>query len=55
MITMLPERPEGTLSYSDCSGSGELALVEGAGHYPQTEMPEKTAPIVLELLRWVAS
>jgi pimeloyl-ACP methyl ester carboxylesterase len=29
---------------------GELVLVEGAGHYPQTEMPEKTTPIVREFL-----
>ena len=27
---------------------GELALIEGAGHYPQTEMPEKTIPIVID-------
>ncbi len=30
---------------------GELALVEGAGHYPQTEMPDQTVPIILEFLR----
>lgn len=30
---------------------GELALIEGAGHYPQTEMPEKTAPLVIDFLR----
>lgn len=27
-----------------------LELIEGAGHYPQTEMPEKTNPIILEFL-----
>jgi pimeloyl-ACP methyl ester carboxylesterase len=32
---------------------GRLVLIEGAGHYPQTEMPEKTAPAVLEFLRQV--
>jgi pimeloyl-ACP methyl ester carboxylesterase len=32
---------------------GNLVLIEGAGHYPQTEMPEKTAPAVLEFLRQV--
>ncbi len=31
--------------------SGTLALIEGAGHYPQTEMPEKTAAIVIDFLR----
>jgi pimeloyl-ACP methyl ester carboxylesterase len=30
---------------------GSLELIEGAGHYPQTEMPDKTTPIVLDFLR----
>ncbi len=34
---------------------GSLALVEGAGHYPQTEMPEKTTPIVLDFLKQSAT
>jgi pimeloyl-ACP methyl ester carboxylesterase len=34
---------------------GTLALVEGAGHYPQTEMPEKTTPLVIDFLKRVAS
>ena len=29
---------------------GKLELIEGAGHYPQTEMPDKTAPIVIDFL-----
>jgi pimeloyl-ACP methyl ester carboxylesterase len=29
---------------------GELSLIEGAGHYPQTEMQEKTTPVVLDFL-----
>lgn len=29
---------------------GELEWIEGAGHYPQTEMPEKTVPIVMDFL-----
>ena len=29
---------------------GALALVEGAGHYPQTEIPEKTALIIIDFL-----
>jgi len=34
---------------------GELALVEGAGHYPQTEMPDETASIIIDFLRRSAS
>jgi pimeloyl-ACP methyl ester carboxylesterase len=30
---------------------GRLELIEGAGHYPQTEMPEKTTPLVLDFLQ----
>jgi pimeloyl-ACP methyl ester carboxylesterase len=30
---------------------GALVLIEGAGHYPQTEMPEKTTPLVLDFLK----
>ncbi len=29
---------------------GQVAMIEGAGHYPHAEMPEKTAPIVLDFL-----
>lgn len=35
--------------------SGQLALIEGAGHYPQTEMPEKTAAIVIDFLKQSAA
>jgi pimeloyl-ACP methyl ester carboxylesterase len=30
---------------------GRLELVEGAGHYPQTEMPEATAPLIVDFLK----
>jgi pimeloyl-ACP methyl ester carboxylesterase len=30
--------------------SGSLAIIAGAGHYPQTEMPEQTTPVILEFL-----
>ena len=30
---------------------GNLEIMEGAGHYPQTEMPEKTAPLVINFLK----
>jgi hypothetical protein len=29
---------------------GELRLVEGAGHYPQTEVPDKAIPMILDFL-----
>ena len=29
----------------------ELELIEGAGHYPQTEMPDETTPLVLDFLK----
>jgi pimeloyl-ACP methyl ester carboxylesterase len=31
--------------------NGRAALVEGAGHYPHAEMPEKAAPLILDFLR----
>jgi len=30
---------------------GRLEVVEGAGHYPQTEMPEETAALILDFLK----
>jgi pimeloyl-ACP methyl ester carboxylesterase len=30
---------------------GRIVFIEGAGHYPQTEMPDQTAPAILEFLR----
>jgi pimeloyl-ACP methyl ester carboxylesterase len=30
---------------------GSLEVIEGVGHYPQTEMPEKAAPILLDFLK----
>jgi pimeloyl-ACP methyl ester carboxylesterase len=34
---------------------GVLEMVEGAGHYPQTEMPEKTFSIIMDFLDQVGS
>jgi len=31
--------------------SAKLLMVEGAGHYPQTEMPEKVTPVILDFLK----
>ncbi|MEO0564253.1 MAG: alpha/beta hydrolase, partial [Chloroflexota bacterium] len=33
--------------------SGQLALIEGAGHYPQSEMPDETVSVILEFLQQV--
>jgi pimeloyl-ACP methyl ester carboxylesterase len=30
---------------------GQLELIEAAGHYPQTEMPDKTIPLVIDFLK----
>lgn len=29
----------------------QLALIDGAGHYPQTEMPEQVSPLIVDFLR----
>ena len=42
--------PVGEGKYIAGKTGGTLALVEAAGHYPQTEMPEKTTPIVIDFL-----
>jgi pimeloyl-ACP methyl ester carboxylesterase len=34
---------------------GAVVLIDGAGHYPQTEMPDKTTPIVIDFLKQSAS
>jgi hypothetical protein len=31
----------------------EIYLIEGTGYYPQTEMPEQTAPAILDFLAQV--
>ncbi len=30
---------------------GRLELIEGAGHYPQTELPEKTNPLIIQFFQ----
>lgn len=52
MGTKDPDFPDPTAEgqYIAEQTGGQLALIEGAGHYPQTEMPHKTAPIVLDFL-----
>lgn len=43
--------PKGEAQFIANALSAELLLVEGAGHYPQTEMPEKTYPTILDFLK----
>jgi pimeloyl-ACP methyl ester carboxylesterase len=43
--------PVGEANFIVQQTNGKLALIEGAGHYPQTEMPDKTTPVILEFLR----
>ena len=30
---------------------GKYVMIDGAGHYPHAEMPETTAPLMLEFMR----
>ena len=34
---------------------GKVAMIEGAGHYPHAEMPEATAPAILDFLAGLAA
>jgi pimeloyl-ACP methyl ester carboxylesterase len=43
-------QPEVEARYVGGQVGGQVAMIEGAGHYPQTEMPEKVAPIILDFL-----
>jgi pimeloyl-ACP methyl ester carboxylesterase len=43
--------PETEGKYIAEQTSGKLELIEGAGHYPQTEMPGITAPLIIDFLK----
>ena len=45
--------PVGEAHFIAQQTGGSTAVVEGAGHYPQTEMPETTAAIILDFLEKV--
>lgn len=45
--------PVGEAKYIAEQTGGQLALIEGAGHYPQTEMPDQTTPAIVEFLQGV--
>jgi pimeloyl-ACP methyl ester carboxylesterase len=47
--------PEAEARFITEALSAEMVLVEGAGHYPQTEMPEQVTPAVLDFLGRVRS
>lgn len=34
---------------------GTVVMIDGAGHYPQTEMPDQTTPAILDFLRGAAA
>jgi pimeloyl-ACP methyl ester carboxylesterase len=42
--------PEAEARFISEAPSAELVLVEDAGHYPQTEMPEQVTPAMLDFL-----
>jgi pimeloyl-ACP methyl ester carboxylesterase len=52
MGTKDPDFPDPTAEASYVAGrlGGRIAFVEGAGHYPHAEMPEQTAPRIVEFL-----
>jgi pimeloyl-ACP methyl ester carboxylesterase len=43
--------PEAEARFIAEQTGGRLELVEGAGHYPQTEMPQQTTALVIEFLK----
>ena len=47
--------PAAEAEYIAAQTGGRVALIEGAGHYPQTEMPDKTGAAILSFLRETAS
>lgn len=42
--------PDGEAQFLASQTDGKVFMVDGAGHYPQTEMPEVTAPLVINFL-----
>lgn len=46
--------PEQEATWVATQLKGRVAMVEGAGHYPHAEMPEVTAPAILQFLSQVA-
>jgi pimeloyl-ACP methyl ester carboxylesterase len=57
MGTKDPDFPDPTdeAKYVAEQTGGKLELIKGAGHYPQTEMPDTTAPIVIDFFHDASS
>jgi pimeloyl-ACP methyl ester carboxylesterase len=53
MGTKDPDFPDPVAEGKAVAGQthGRVEYIQGAGHYPQTEMPEKTAPLVIDFLQ----
>ena len=47
--------PEAEALFIAENTSAEVVMIDGAGHYPQTEMPEKTNPQIIDFLARVSS
>ena len=45
------KEPEAEAKWVAENLKGTYALIEGAGHYPHAEMPEITAPLMLEFMQ----
>ena len=43
--------PEAEAQWVANAVRGKYQLIEGAGHYPQAEMPDVTAPLILSFLQ----
>jgi pimeloyl-ACP methyl ester carboxylesterase len=43
--------PAAEAEYIAAQTHGTVAMIDGAGHYPQTEMPDDTGPVILDFLR----
>ncbi len=57
MGTKAPDFPDPVAEgkYISQKTGGRLVLIEGAGHYPQTEMPDEANPIILDFLQKVGT
>ncbi|MEL7435170.1 MAG: alpha/beta hydrolase [Chloroflexota bacterium] len=45
--------PVGEANFIVEKTGGQSALIDGAGHYPQAEMPDKTTPVIIDFLQSV--
>jgi pimeloyl-ACP methyl ester carboxylesterase len=53
MGTADPDFPDPEVEAEELAGllRGEVLLVEGSGHYPQADNPEKIAPTIVDFVR----